>query len=121
MKPQRILYWIATLLVCSVFIYSAQMYFRNTEMVKIYFEHLHYPSYVVIPLAVAKLVAVILILWRGIAWVTEWAYAGLFFDALLAITAHMSSNDKGYMLSLIALITILISYFLGKKVRPMYE
>lgn len=121
MKTQRILYWIATLLVCGVFIYSAQMYFRNTEMVQGYFEHLNYPSYVVIPLAIAKLVAVVMVLWRGVPWMTEWAYAGLFFDAVLAMAAHLNAGDGGYLFSLIALIAIPISYFLGKKVRPMYE
>ncbi len=121
MKTQRILYWIATLIVCGVFIYSAQMYFRNTEMVQGYFEHLHYPSYVVIPLAIAKLVAVVMVLWRGVPWMTEWAYAGLFFDAVLAFAAHTNAADGGYLFSLIALIAIPISYFLGKKVRPMYE
>lgn len=120
MKIQRIIYWIATVLVCGVFIYSAQMYFRNTEMVQGYFESLHYPAYVVIPLAIAKLVAVVMLLWRGIPWITEWAYAGLFFDAVLAFAAHMNAGG-GQMFSVIALIAIPISYYLGKKVRPMYE
>ena len=121
MKALRIAYWITTVLACGIFIFSAQMYFRNTEMVQGYFEHLHYPIYIVIPLAIAKLVAVAMLLWRGVPWMTEWAYAGLFFDAFLAFTAHIQAGDGGYMFSIIALITIPISYFLGKKVRPMYE
>ncbi len=121
MKPQYIIYWITTLLVCGVFTYSAQMYFRNTGMIQNYFEHLHYPTYIVIPLAIVKLIAVAMLLWRGVPWITEWSYAGLFFDAILAFTAHTLAGDGAYMFSLIALITIPISYFLGKKVRPMHE
>lgn len=121
MKIKRIIYWIATLLACGVFVFSAQMYFRNTEMVQGYFESLQYPSYIVIPLASAKVVAIVMLLWRGIPWMTEWAYAGLFFDAVLAFSAHMHAGDGGQMFAVIALISIPISYFLGKKVRPMYE
>ena len=61
MKTQRIIYWIATLLVCGIFLYSAQMYFRNTEAVQGYFEHLNYPGYIVIPLAIAKIIAIIMV------------------------------------------------------------
>jgi len=121
MKTQRIIYWIATLLVCGIFVYSAQMYFRNTAGVQSYFEHLNYPAYIVIPLAIAKVVAVIMVLWRGLPWATEWAYAGLFFDAVLALTSHLNASDGGYMFSLLVVIFLPLSYFLGKRVRPMYE
>lgn len=121
MKTQRFIYWIATLLTCAVFIYSAQMYFRNTAAVQGYFESLNYPAYIVIPLAIAKVLAVLMLLWRGIPWLTEWAYAGLFFDGILAFVAHINANDGGYLFSLIVLIALPVSYFLGKKVRPLYE
>ncbi len=121
MKTQRIIYWITTVITCAVFIYSAQMYFRNTASVQGYFENLQYPAYIVIPLAVAKVLAVLMLLWRGVPWLTEWAYAGLFFDAVLAFAAHLNADDGGYLLSLVVLIVLPISYFLGKRVRPMYE
>lgn len=121
MKIQKIIYWIATLITCGVFIYSAQMYFRNTAMVEGYFESLQYPSYIVIPLAIAKVLAVVMVLWRGVPWLTEWAYAGLFFDAVLAFAAHTHAADGGYLFSLIVLIFLPISYFLGKRIRPMYD
>ena len=121
MKTQRIIYWIATLLVCGIFLYSAQMYFRNTEAVQGYFEHLNYPGYIVIPLAIAKIIAIIMVLWRGIPWATELAYAGLLFDGILALTAHLHANDGGYMFSLLVVIFLPISYFLGKRVRSLYE
>lgn len=121
MKTQRIIYWITTVITCAVFIYSAQMYFRNTAAVQGYFENLQYPAYIVVPLAVAKVLAVLMLLWRGVPWLTEWAYAGLFFDAVLAFAAHLNADDGGYLFSLVVLIVLPISYFLGKRVRPMYE
>lgn len=120
MKVQKISYWIATVITCGVFIFSAQMYFRNTAMVESYFEALQYPSYIVIPLAIAKVLGIAMVLWRGIPWLTEWAYAGLFFDAVLAFVAHIHADDGGYLFSLLVLIFLPISYFLGKRIRPMY-
>lgn len=120
MKVQRLIYWIATLLVCGIFLYSAQMYFRNTVGVQAYFVQLQYPTYLVIPLAIAKIAAIIMVLWRGIPWMTEWAYAGLFFDGALALAAHLHASDGGYLFSLLVVIALPLSYFLGKKVRYMY-
>lgn len=121
MKIQKILYWITTIITCGIFAYSAFMYFSNTAAVESYFEALHYPSYIVIPLAIVKVLGIAMVLWRGIPWLTEWAYAGFFFDAVLAFSAHINADDGGYLFSLLVLIALPISYFLGKKVRPMYD
>lgn len=120
MRLQRIIYWIATIGICAIMIYSAQMYFRYTEMVQSFFESFTYPSYIVIPLAIAKVLAIIMLLWRGTAWLTEWAYAGIFFDVVLAALAHYHAQDD-ITLPLVALVLLLISYFFGKEVRPMYR
>jgi len=121
MKIQKIIYWIATIITCGVFTFSAQMYFRNTAMVESFFEALNYPSYIVIPLAIVKVLGIVMVLWRGIPWLTEWAYAGFFFDAVLAFIAHNHANDGEYMFALAVLIFLPISYFLGKRIRPMYD
>lgn len=120
MKIQRIIYWTATVLLCALMIYSAQMYFRNTEMVKSFFETLHYPSYIVIPLAILKICGLAMILWRGIPWLTEWAYAGFFLDVILAAAAHHNAGED-ITQALIGAVLVLISYFFGKEVRPMYR
>ena len=85
-------------------------------MVKGFFESFNYPTYIVIPLAVAKILGVIMILWRYSKWLTEWAYAGFFFDLVLASFAHhMADHPIG--LSYYAIPILLVSYFLGKDVR----
>lgn len=116
----KITYWIATILLCLVFLYSAQMYFFNTEQIEGFFANFNYPSYLVIPLAIAKILAVVMILWRKITWLTEWAYAGLCFDLILASTAHFKAGH-GIGLSIYAIPLLFISYFIGKKVRSTHE
>ncbi len=120
MKTHKILYWIGTIITCGVFAFSAQMYFRNTEMIQGVFESFNYPAYIVIPLAIAKILGIIMLLWRGIPWLTEWAYAGFFFDALLAFCAHLQAQDGEWLFAVLILIFLPVSYFFGKKVRPMY-
>ncbi len=120
MKVQRIIYWIATSLFCALLLFSAGMYFVKTEMIRSFFESFNYPTYIVIPLAILKVCGIIMILWRGIPWLTEWAYAGFFFDVVLAATAHHYAGDD-ITQTLVALILLLISYFFGKEVRPMYR
>lgn len=116
MKIKTILYWITTALVSVVFLYSAQMYIFNSEMIKGFFEQFNYTTYIVWPLAVLKILGVVMILWRKSKWLTEWAYAGFFFDLILASAAHYDAGH-GTGLSVYAIPILLASYFLGNQVR----
>jgi hypothetical protein len=117
MKTTKIFYWATTIILSLIFLYSAQLYFFNTEMVKGYFEMLSYPTYIIIPLAILKVVGVIMILWRKSNWLTEWSYAGFFFDLVLATAAHqVAGHDLG--LSVAGIPVLFVSYLLGKQVRP---
>jgi hypothetical protein len=118
MKTQKILFYIATGVLTAIMIYSVQMYLRNPEAIAGYFESVNYPRYLVYPLAIAKILGLIAIWGNFSKWLKEWAYAGFFFDIALAITAHMVAKDGGEAFAIVAFIALLISYFLGKKVRP---
>ena len=100
-----------------MYIHTLHFTITNTEEVQGYFQQLDYPGYLVIPLAVAKIIAIVIVLLRSSKWLTEWAYAGLFFDMVFATLAHYQANDGGMTLSLIGIIMLLISYFFGKVVR----
>lgn len=117
MRVKQIVYWLSTVLLCLIFLYSAQLYFFNTEMMKDYFENLNYPSYFVIPLAILKVLGVGMVLWRKSKWLTEWAYAGFFFDLILATAAHHYAGHGIFGFSFYGLIVIFPSYFLGKYIR----
>ncbi|WP_340076936.1 DoxX family protein [Leptobacterium sp. I13] len=113
---QRIIYWIVTGLISLLFLYSATIYFTNYERVEDFFQQYGYPTYIVYPLAVAKVLGIAVILinkWKALK---EWAYAGFFFNLVLAFSAHYTYQDSIFTVSL-ALPLLLISYFLGKKVR----
>ncbi len=111
----KIVYWIVTGLFCLMMLGSAGMYIVNhAEVLKI-FTSLGYPTYIVYPLAIAKILGVIAILTKTSRILQEWAYAGFFFDLLLAASAHYFSGVPSPLLAIIALVLLIISYILDKK------
>lgn len=116
MTANKIIYWIATGLVSVLMLLSAGMYFINTEEVRATFVRLDYPPYLVIPLAIAKTLAVIAIVSRKSNTLKEWAYVGLLIDFTLAFFAHYQAQDGGHTLAAFAIISLLISYLFEKKI-----
>ncbi len=94
---------------CAIFAFSAGMYFTKYDMVKGFFEVLGYPTYIVYPLAILKVLGIIAVLSRKSKMLTEWAYAGFFFDAVLAFAAHYFAEDGGYAMSGLVIILIIVS------------
>jgi len=118
MKLQNTIYWIATILLALFVLFSAGMYvFNHEEIVKV-FETLGYPTYIVYPLATIKVIGIAVILGNVGDKIKEWAYAGFFFDFILAFFAHLMIGDGDQYGALIAMVFLLTSYFMGKKVRP---
>jgi hypothetical protein len=116
MKTNKVIYWIATGLLCLLMLASAGMYIFNHAAVLVIFKTLGFPAYIVYPLAVAKVLGVIAILSKQSKILKEWAYAGFFFDFLLAISAHINAGDGEFPLAVAALVLLLISYYFDKKV-----
>jgi DoxX-like family len=116
MKAKKIIYWIATGLLCLMMLGSAGMYIFNHQAVLEIFKTLGFPAYIVYPLAVAKILGVIAILSKQSKTLKEWAYAGFFFDFLLAASAHVNLGDGEFIPSVVALVLLLVSYFFDKKV-----
>ncbi|MDX1782523.1 MAG: DoxX family protein [Aequorivita vladivostokensis] len=118
MTAQKTIYWIATGLLSALFLYSAFLFLTDTLVIQGHYQDYQYPSYLVVPMAIAKIFAILVILFRKPKWVMEWAYAGLFFDLVLASFAHYSLGDPNLTLTLLGILFLLISYFFGKIVRP---
>lgn len=116
MKTYRILYWIFTGLLCLIVLGAAGMYLVNHQMVAELFHRLGYPMYLVYPLAIAKILAVIAILTKKSKLLKDWAYAGLCYDFLLAATAHTMSGIPSPILAIVALILLIASYIMDKKI-----
>ena len=117
MKTQKIIYWIATALLSLLVLFSAGMYFFNHTEIANVFTSLGFPTYIIYPLATLKILGLIVILGNIGGNLKEWAYAGFFFNFVLAFFAHLMVGDGEQFGALMALVFLLASYFLGKKVR----
>ncbi len=115
-KTSKIIYWIVTGLFSVMMIMSATMYFFNHDMVSETFENLGYPTYIIYPLAVAKILGIIAIV-SNKSWVLrEWAYAGFFYDIVLATSAHLVTGYGDFIPAWGAITLLVISYLLGMKI-----
>lgn len=94
------------------------MYIFTTEVIKETMETFSYPPYLVYFLTVAKALGLIVLLSDIKGIIKEWAYAGFFFNFLLAFIAHYMVGDGEGAGAAIALFLLAISYFTGKQVRP---
>ncbi|MEM9894843.1 MAG: DoxX family protein [Bacteroidota bacterium] len=115
-KRNKIIFWIATGLMSALLILSSSLYFINLEDVQATFIKLGYNDRIVIPLAIAKILAVAAILSNKSKVLKEWAYFGLLVDFLLAIEAHLAIADGEQFGGIAALALWIISYFYNKKV-----
>ncbi|WP_421920129.1 DoxX family protein [Marinifilum sp.] len=115
-KRNKIIYWVATGLLTALMLMSASMYFMNYEMVSATFNNLGFPKFVIYPLAIAKLLGLLAILSNKSKLLKEWAYAGFFFDFILAFFAHIIAQDGEFALALVAIILLVVSRIYDGKV-----
>lgn len=127
MKFNKIAYYTSTAFMSLLFLFSAQMYIFNYEMVCGFFTTLGFPTWIVMPLAIAKILGIISV-WvimpgnsdngkplNAFKFLKEWAYAGFFFDVVLALKAHLTAADGGYIMAMIGIVLVILSrYFYGK-------
>jgi hypothetical protein len=117
MKTQKIIYWIVTALLSLLVLFSAGMYFFNHAEIVNAFTNLGFPTYIIYPLATLKILGLTVILGNLGGNLKQWAYAGFFFNFVLAFFAHLMVGDGEQFGALMAVVLLLASYFLGKKVR----
>ncbi len=116
MKRDKIIYWVATGLLSLMMLGSAGMYLFNTAEVSTVFTTLGYPTHIIYPLAIAKILGLVAILTKRSATLKEWAYAGFTFDFLLAIAGHLYVKDGEFVGALMALVLLTVSYYFDKRV-----
>lgn len=115
LMTKRAAYWVVTGLFSLMVAAGAMMYFVQNDMVVESFTNLGFPTFIVYPLAIAKLLGLVAILTNKSAKLKEWAYAGFFFDFVLAISAHLSVGDGEQAGAIMALVLMLGSYVLSSK------
>ncbi|MGZ3764803.1 MAG: DoxX family protein [Mucilaginibacter sp.] len=93
MKTTKILYWVFTILLVALMLFSAIGSFIPNPQGDAFAKHIGFPLYIFKFLAVAKILGVVAILVPGNARLKEWAYAGFTFDMLGAVYAFISVGD----------------------------
>ena len=117
----KIIYWVSMGLISALMIMNAVMYVIQNEMVSETFVRLGYPTYIIYPLGTLKVLGIIAIWSRRSKLLKEWAYAGFFFDFVLAFTAHINAGDGGFVAPLVAIILLLVARFYDDKVFGSVE
>lgn len=115
MTQDKLIYWVSTAMMCALFAMSAAMYIVNYDSMVDVFERLGFPGWLVYPLAIFKILGIIAILSKQSKLLKEWAYAGFFFDAMLAFGAHYYVQDGGTALAVVALVLIVVSRYYDSK------
>lgn len=117
MKAVRITHYVSTGLLSAMMVLSAAMFIFSYGETAANFKALGYPTYVIYPLAAAKILGAAAI-WNNFSrTLREWAYAGFFFNFVLALTAHLNAADGNWPGAAFALVLWAVSYFSGKKAR----
>lgn len=119
-KTNKLIYLVATGLLTVMMLMSVGFYFFDHAAVSESFTKLGFPTYIIYPLGIAKLLGLTAIWTNKIKALREWAYAGFFFNFLLAIAAHVMIADGEHFPAIVALILLLVSYMYSKKFLGEY-
>lgn len=84
-------------------------------MIRGAFETMGYPSYLVYPLAIAKILGLIALWYPKFKTIKEWAYAGFFFNVVLAFFAHVMISDGQQLFSILAFLFLITSYLFYRR------
>jgi hypothetical protein len=96
-------------------VFSVGNYIFNNEAITAAFEGFGYPGYLVYPLAAVKILGILAIWFSKNRSIKEWAYAGFFFDFVLAFFAHIMIADGQFFGAVIATVLLAASYFTWDK------
>lgn len=116
MKRDKIIYYIATGLLTLLVLFSVSMYFFKHDDISTLFASFGYPTYIIYPYAVAKLLGLFAIWNPNFKLIKEWAYAGFFFAFILAFFAHYMIGDGEQGGTIAAMVLLVISYFFNKRI-----
>ncbi len=112
----KIAYWIVTGLFCLLMSAAAAMEIFSFAESAAFINQLGYPAHIAYVLPVTKILGVLAILTKYSKTLKEWAYAGFFFDFTLAALAHYFSGVPSPLPAILALVLLMTSYALDRKV-----
>ncbi|AXB43324.1 DoxX family protein [Amycolatopsis albispora] len=92
-RARQIVFRVATLAVVSELIAGSVWNLMRIEWVEVQLGHLGYPPFVAYILGVCHVAAALAIIAPGFPLLKEWAYAGVLFTWLAAVTSHLALGD----------------------------
>lgn len=121
MKKEKIIFWTTTGIFSLMMLFSANMYFTAPEA-KTSFEHLGFPDYFRIELAIAKILGALALLLPFVPkGFKQFAYAGFTVNLISAAISHASKGDPASAVTapLIFLVVLAVSYiYYNKSQQP---
>ena len=97
-ERERLLFWVFTGLLAALMVGSAARALLDYAWARESFEHLGYPTYIIVPLEIAKLLGVAAVVSNVSPFLKNLAYAGFFYHLLLAWSAHVAVGDGPEMM-----------------------
>jgi hypothetical protein len=118
-KATKIAYWIFTVLLIVLMLFSAVSSFMKNPQGEAMMQHIGYPMSVLRLLSIAKILGIIAILVPGYPRLKEWAYAGFAFDLIGALHAGLAVGDPlmNWAFLIFGLVLVFGSYFLYHKLK----
>jgi len=117
MKRDHIIFYIATGLLTAFMLFSVSMYVFKHEAIVGAFTSFGYPSYLIYPYAVLKLLGIFALWNPNFKVIKEWAYSGFFFAFVLAFFAHYMIKDGQQTGAVLALVLLTVSYIFNKRIN----
>ncbi|MGG8497924.1 DoxX family protein [Tenacibaculum sp. TC6] len=117
MKKNKIIFYTSTGLLTLLMLMSAGMYFFNHDVIAGMFKNFGYPTYIIYPYGVAKILGLVALWFFRGKFLNEWAYAGFFFAFILAFFAHVMIGDGEQLGAVLAMVLLIISYIFSKKIN----
>ena len=118
MSLPKLIYWFSSGLLALLLLFSATMHFLNHAQVVHTFEELGYPTYLIYPLAILKILAVLAIITSKSRFLKKLAYSGVFYILILAFVAHLLERDGAGFFAFLGLCLLVVSYTFDKILRP---
>ncbi len=107
-RTRAIVYWVATALLLFELVLGGIWDILKVPHVRIVFERLGYPLYLLVILGVWKLLGSVALVIPRFPRLKEWAYAGVVFNLTGALVSHVASGDiePGPMSYLVVMVGI---------------
>ena len=119
-KTDLIIYRVVTALFTLILGGSVLMYLFMHDMAAEEFTKLGIPTFIIYPLAMAKILGLIAIWTNKSKMLKEWAYAGFAVNLSLGVVVHLDVGDGNFAGALMALTLGAVSYFYYRKQYTVY-